>query len=100
MDALQASLREKAIQNHRLESKVGEMNLRMSHNMEDLTKALAERDRFQVESKDLSSKLATVSEELQDVKAKYEVLKLSLEPPVRLQYGRVERKADEFADRS
>ncbi|KAJ6511642.1 hypothetical protein DFH09DRAFT_269978 [Mycena vulgaris] len=80
MDDLLASDREKTIQNHRLESQVGEMKIRISHCEEDLAKAVAERDRYKAESQDASGQLSAVSEELKEYKAKYEALKVSLVP--------------------
>ncbi|KAJ7097182.1 hypothetical protein B0H15DRAFT_33457 [Mycena belliarum] len=80
-DDIQASLREKTIQNHRLDSKVGELEIRMSHLSEDLAKACAERDRSQDECKELSRHLLTVCEELKDVTTKYEALKLMVPLP-------------------
>ncbi|KAJ7486594.1 hypothetical protein FB451DRAFT_1227605 [Mycena latifolia] len=81
-DEILASLREKTIQNHRLESQVGEMEIRISHHVEDLTKARAERDQSEADCKELSSQLAAQSEELKEIKVKYEALKLLMAPQV------------------
>jgi septal ring factor EnvC (AmiA/AmiB activator) len=84
MDDLQARLREKTIENHRLESQVGELNIRISHHLEDLAQAQTERDRLDAKCKDAEDKLAAVSEELKESQTKYEVLKLSAALQVRL----------------
>ncbi|KAJ7031895.1 hypothetical protein C8F04DRAFT_1185592 [Mycena alexandri] len=80
MDELQASLREQKIQNHRLESQVGELEIRITHHLEDLTKARAERDQFEEKFKDASGRLSALGEELKQVRAKYETPKLQFVP--------------------
>ncbi|KAJ7148543.1 hypothetical protein C8R43DRAFT_1009271 [Mycena crocata] len=81
-DDLQSNLREKAIQNHRLESQIGELEIRISHYLEDLSTARADRDRFEAEAKDASGRAAALGEELNEVKVKYKALKLSIVPQV------------------
>ncbi|KAJ7103875.1 hypothetical protein C8R44DRAFT_746611 [Mycena epipterygia] len=76
VDHLQAKLRELTIQNHRLESQVGELEIVNSHHREDLAKARAERDRYQEEAKDVS----VLKAELKQLTARCEVLKLSSAP--------------------
>ncbi|KAJ6478113.1 hypothetical protein C8R47DRAFT_1219658 [Mycena vitilis] len=82
MDDLQTKLREQKIQNHRLESKIGELEIRISHYLEDLAQARGERDRFEDQYKTASTRLVAVEEELKDVRGKYEALKRSIVPQV------------------
>ncbi|KAJ7752906.1 hypothetical protein B0H16DRAFT_1887072 [Mycena metata] len=95
MDELQASVREQKIQNHRLESQVGELEIRITHHLEDLAKARGERDQFEEKFKDASGRLSAVGEELKQVRAKYENLKLQLVPQMPL--SDLKRKLDSEA---
>ncbi|KAJ6590234.1 hypothetical protein B0H10DRAFT_2233720 [Mycena sp. CBHHK59/15] len=74
MDDIHASLREQAIQNHRLTAKVGELEIHVSHHLEDLVHARAERDRFEADSKNAAEKIIALSDELSDLRAQHDML--------------------------
>ncbi|KAJ7181162.1 hypothetical protein C8R46DRAFT_1345285, partial [Mycena filopes] len=97
-DELQTSLREQKIQNHRLESQVGELEIRITHHLEDLSKARAERDQFEEKFKDASGRLSAVGEELKQVRGKYEALKLLFVPQLkRKREGELEQEVRQLA---
>ncbi|KAJ6590242.1 hypothetical protein B0H10DRAFT_2442442 [Mycena sp. CBHHK59/15] len=57
------------------QAKVGELEIHVSHHLEDLVHARAERDRFEADSKNAAEKIIALSDELSDLRAQHDMLK-------------------------